>query len=291
MRTYILIALFLLMAGLFAAYGSGNGNSGSSGVVITPASDDSLALHGDDDDEDEVEVEVDVESAEGNARLECGEEDTRSERVRCRVRANAEAREAARAGHSDESGDDDETESEDEDDENGDSLRHMPEECRELTGTEHAACIARYRVIYNCLEKENDRAREACMKSEVVLNRVIDARNICRALEGEERRECLSELREKVYNLLRFRFQNLIAKAEKLQEKGASEELVVGFIDSMEQKAQEFKDADTIAEKKQVVREAVQLWREFVREAVKQIREARQAASETAGTENEGEVS
>ncbi|RLG19485.1 hypothetical protein DRN67_02550 [Candidatus Micrarchaeota archaeon] len=208
---------------------------------------------------------ADAQEAEPN--LKCGNQATVEERARCRVRiTEVEAVQASNTGAPAQA----QVQAE---------LQHMPEECHALQGTEQAACIARYRVMYSCMAKSNDVARENCMKSELQLGQVVEQKQTCLSEEAGEKQECLRELHQNIYEMIKFRFQNLITKAERLEEKGASEELVVEFIAAIEQKTVEFDEAQTIDERKEIVRQVAELWRNFVRAAIAEINEARQAGA------------
>ena len=63
---------------------------------------------------------------------------------------------------------------------------------------------------------------------------------------------------------MKFRFDNLIERAIYLQREGlVSEEESISFIDAVETKKQEFNAAD-IAQKKEIVKEVKELWKEFI---------------------------
>jgi len=86
----------------------------------------------------------------------------------------------------------------------------------------------------------------------------------------------LNELKEKVFTLIKFRFYNLEYKAQEIMKKyNISESIVVNFISSIENKKQEFNSADSIEEKKQIVRDVMNLWKQFIDQIKSEIRSKR----------------
>jgi hypothetical protein len=274
MRSHVLAFLVLALFGVlasasFAACGCSENAQAASASASECNGQDCLAVgaagvNGTGPEASAAEQAGAVVSAAEDEGLECGSEATAQARARCRLRAREEAFEAG-IGQQVQA----EVQTE---------LQHMPEECRALNGTVHAACIARYRVMYNCMAHENDVAREACMKSELQLNRVVEQKQTCLSNQTTDKQECLQQLHQNVYQLIKFRFQNLLEKAERLSEKGASEELVVEFMAAIEQKTVEFDEAQTMDERKAIVQEVAQLWREFAKQAIDEINEARQTS-------------
>ena len=81
---------------------------------------------------------------------------------------------------------------------------------------------------------------------------------------GTERAQCISDVREKAFNLIKFRFYDLEERAEKLLEQGrVSQEDVVLLVSKLEEKKVEFNNAATIAQKRAIILEVRQIWREF----------------------------
>ncbi len=146
-------------------------------------------------------------------------------------------------------------------------LNYLPEECRELTGISKARCVTTYQTVQQCFTLENDVARVSCAKKNLVLSRVADEKIKC-----ANNSTCTEELKVKVFDLVKFRIYNLEYKAQELREKGVDESLVLDFITSAEEKKVEFNNAQTLEEKKQVVRDVIQLWTEFIKKAMEQVK-------------------
>ena len=172
------------------------------------------------------------------ANLKCSELKTARERIKCRVNLPEE-----------------------------NELNYLPEECRELTGIFKARCVTTYQTVQQCFALENDAARVACAKKNLVLSRVADDKIGC-----ANNTTCTEELKTKVFDLVKFRIYNLEYKAQELKEKGVDEGLVLDFITAVEQKKVEFNNAQTIAGKKQIVRDVISLWTEFVQKAKEQVK-------------------
>lgn len=79
-----------------------------------------------------------------------------------------------------------------------------------------------------------------------------------------------------MFTLIKFRFYNLEYKAQEIMEKyNISESLVVDFISSIETKKQEFNNASSIEEKKQIIKDVSNLWRQFIDQVKSEIRSKR----------------
>jgi predicted DNA-binding protein YlxM (UPF0122 family) len=152
-------------------------------------------------------------------------------------------------------------------------LNYLPEECRVLTGLERAKCINNYKNTIICFNKESDEERVNCARRAIGLQiaTIQQAREDCKGNQT-----CLNELKEKVFTLIKFRFYNLEYKAQEIMEKyNISESLVVDFISSIETKKQEFNNARSIEEKKQIIKDVIILWRQFIDQVKSEIRSKR----------------
>jgi hypothetical protein len=152
-------------------------------------------------------------------------------------------------------------------------LNYLPEECRVLTGLERAKCINNYKNTIICFNKESDEERVNCARRAIGLQiaTIQQARSDCKGNQT-----CLNELKEKVFTLIKFRFYNLEYKAQEIMKKyNISESIVVNFISSIENKKQEFNSADSIEEKKQIVRDVMNLWKQFIDQIKSEIKSKR----------------
>lgn len=141
----------------------------------------------------------------------------------------------------------------------------MPEECRTV---KTQACLTTYKAVQPCFyTSEKDAERAACAKQKLDLDPIATEKGRCGANET-----CLENLRSKVFDLVKFRMYNLEYKAQELEHKGVSEDLIVGFIAAAEQKKIEFNEAQTIVDKKSIVQDVIKLWEDFVSKAKQQVR-------------------
>jgi predicted DNA-binding protein YlxM (UPF0122 family) len=152
-------------------------------------------------------------------------------------------------------------------------LNYLPEECRVLTGLERAKCINNYKNTIICFNKESDAERVNCARRAIGLQ-IATIRQAKLDCKGNQ--TCLNELKEKVFTLIKFRFYNLEYKAQEIMEKyNISESLVIDFISSIETKKQEFNNASSIEDKKQIIKDVSNLWRQFIDQAKSEIRSKR----------------
>lgn len=174
--------------------------------------------------------------------LKCGNLASREERVRCRL--NLEDEEYARENE----------------------LSYLPEECRDLTGERKNNCISLYKKTQRCWQFPVGESRLQCVRENLNLGRSLSAeiRN-CDA-RGTERAKCISDVREKAFSLIKFRFYDLEERAEKLaEEEKVSNDDIVLLVTKLEDKKVEFNNAATIAQKRAIVLEVRQVWKEFVK--------------------------
>ncbi len=137
---------------------------------------------------------------------------------------------------------------------------YLPEECRALQEKRNK-CIALYDSLQKCWKFDGE-ARINCVKNEIRSGDIKEEKNKCKD------DACLSTLKEKVYSLIKFRFYNLEEKAERMLEDGTDINIVSDFVTSIELKKQEFNSAKSFEERKKIILEVRDLWREFL-DAVK----------------------
>ncbi len=175
--------------------------------------------------------------------LKCGNLNTREERVKCRLKLEGEERV---------------TEA---------KLQFLPEECRAKEGEERSRCIRVYKLSQECWENKKDNAIISCVKRNLGLEKPVkEEKEACRELEGEERASCIKNLKESVYDSIKFRFYNLEEKAERLLESGRIDEnTVVKLVSDLEAKKIEFNEAKNLRDKKTIVNDVKEIWKEFVK--------------------------
>ncbi len=72
--------------------------------------------------------------------------------------------------------------------------------------------------------------------------------------------------------MIKFRFYDLEERAEEMEELGVSEELISEFVTNLEMKKQEFNNAKTKEERKQIILDVRKLWQDFIKDAKGQIK-------------------
>jgi len=150
-------------------------------------------------------------------------------------------------------------------------LNYLPEECRALplSSPERENCKNFYNSVQTCWVGDNMNNPVACSRNQLGLSSSISADlNAC---EGDS--ICIADVTDKVHSLTKFRLYNLEWKAEYLTEEGVdvNHELLVDLITNLELKKQKYNAAETIDEKKQVIRAAQSLWQSFGNKIRKQV--------------------
>ncbi len=211
------------------------------------------------------------------SKLECSNESTMRERIKCRLRLSREEQAAG--------------------------LYYLPEECRELESGDKQECMAKYDAVQPCRFMKGDESRFACVKEK--LNITKSARDLVEECKAEvrgsanstggnttinittnstsgnttnstgdidSRRErgigkCVSAVRSRLHDEIKFRLYNLEEKAERLKSYGVSEALITSLIQKMEELKAKFDAAGTVEERKAVIAEAEQAWKGFIRQA------------------------
>ena len=221
----IFILLFIALVLLNSIYAAGGGGGGR---VIKRAQI-----------EEQQTVQKPVEDL--SQGLKCGNLAVREERVKCRL--NLEDEEYAKENE----------------------LSYLPEECRDLTGEKRNNCINLYKKTQRCWKFPAGESRIQCVRENLNLGRNLSQEIKGCDGKGTERSQCISDVREKVFNVIKFRFYDLEERAEKLLEEGrVSQEDVVLLVSKLEEKKVEFNNASTTAQKRAIILEVRQIWKEFV---------------------------
>ena len=146
----------------------------------------------------------------------------------------------------------------------GEETEFDPEECRSFVGTKRDSCLQTYSAAQSCWSTDNNDERIQCIKNFLKISSITEEKDKCSRLENTEKAQCIASLKERVFTMAKFRFYNLEERAEYFMREGANEKIVSDFIIAMELKKQEFNNADSIAEKKNTVLEAKEIWKEFI---------------------------
>jgi len=181
--------------------------------------------------------------SETDEGLQCGDLPNVKERVKCRLSLSGSEREEEY------------------------KLRYLPEECLAQKGAQRGLCIARYKSVQTCWLQPVGDKRINCVKQEFKLGNIAETKATCDQKSATAKAACIKDLREKVYNLVKFRFDDLEERAEELEEKGVSRDSVVELVTALETKKLEFNDKITIEEKKQVILSVRDEWKTFVQKA------------------------
>lgn len=174
--------------------------------------------------------------------LQCGNKETLDERVFCRLNLapSGIAREY--------------------------EIQYLPEECRAINQTGlQKACVARYNAYQPCWEEPVGESRFACARTVLQLGPLV-AKEVqtCKGKTAEAQVQCKKEVKEKVYGMINFRFYDLEERAEDLAERGADVGIVADFVTLIEMKKQEFNVAKTTAERRKIILDVRQGWKDFV---------------------------
>jgi hypothetical protein len=142
------------------------------------------------------------------------------------------------------------------------------EECRrEATAEGKKKCLDRKEKAKLCQNLGEDK-REACLKRVVGLNAAKQVRDEIKECTGTEATQCTSQLKGKVYEMIKERISNLGEKAKKFADKGIiSQEKAADFIAWLEDAKERFANAPDIKGKREVVQEIKNSWGEFVSDA------------------------
>ncbi len=143
---------------------------------------------------------------------------------------------------------------------------YLPEECRAQVNESRGSCVANYRKSQDCWKSDKDSERFKCAASAFgLVGTVAEQKAQCDGMAGQNRSNCILQLRDRVDAVVKFRIYNLEDKAQHLMEKGLVDlETVTGFVTAMEQQKQNYNDAKTIAEKKAIVKGVQKRWQEFI---------------------------
>ena len=148
--------------------------------------------------------------------------------------------------------------------EEGEYENFFPEECKERSDWED--CLEVYQLVQKCWASPNGPARIQCVKNQLKLGDIKEEKSKCLELEPGERGQCISSLRGKVYDLVKFRLYNLEEEAEVLLGKGRLERKdAIDFTVKMDQIKLAFNKASTNEERKSLILQARQYWIELMK--------------------------
>jgi len=141
----------------------------------------------------------------------------------------------------------------------------MPEECRILTKKEQDYCIDRYHSVQKCWNFPVGNERVSCVKVVMNLGNTKNEKQSCSNLDENEKSICLTDLQNKVYNLIKWQFYDLEERAEDFMIRGlAKREDAIDFISKTELSKVDFNQAKTKEERKNIILDVRANWKEFV---------------------------
>jgi hypothetical protein len=139
----------------------------------------------------------------------------------------------------------------------------MPEECRVLSEVNQESCIERYHSVQPCWEFPIGDERVSCVKKIMNLGDINDEKQACNVLN--EKGSCITNLRTKVYNLIKWRFYDLEERAEDFMLRGiAGREDVIDFVSKTELNKVDFNEAKNIDVRENIILDVRKDWGEFV---------------------------
>ncbi len=187
-------------------------------------------------------------AARACSHLQCGDKATLHERISCRLglAPSGVAREL--------------------------QIQYLPEECRTMKNVnDKKECISRYKQYQPCWNLPAGDGRFQCARNALKLGlSVADQVHNCQALA--DKKFCVSNLREKVLYMIKFRFYDLEQRAEDLYYRGADPAAIADFDTIVETKKQEFDTAKTDNELQQIILDVRSAWKDFVNRVTNQVK-------------------
>ena len=152
-------------------------------------------------------------------------------------------------------------------------LYYLPEECAALSGTSRGICIARYKSVQTCWKFPVGEDRVSCVKKAIRLEAIQEEKEKCGKLNGENKSVCVTEIKNKAYNLIKWRFYDLEERAEDFMMRGlVDKESVVDFIVKSEENKVKFNEADSKEEGKNIILDVRRDWKQLVKKIMDNVR-------------------
>ena len=144
-------------------------------------------------------------------------------------------------------------------------LYYLPEECAALSGASRGICIARYKSVQTCWKFPVGGERVSCVKRAIGLDTIQEEKEKCNKLIGENKSVCVRDIKNKNYDLIKWRFYDLEERAEDFMMRGlVDKEYVINFIVKVEEKKIRFNKADTKEERKNIILDVRNDWKGLV---------------------------
>ena len=181
--------------------------------------------------------------------LKCGNLNTLKERVKCRLELEKDEQEEEL------------------------ELYYLPEECAALDGASRGICIASYKSVQTCWKFPVGAERVSCVKRAIRLDSIQEEKKKCNALSGKNKSVCVREIKNKAYDLIKWRFYDLEERAEDFMTRGlVDKESVIDFIVKTEENKVKFNEADSKEERKNIILDVRTDWKELVKKIREKVR-------------------
>lgn len=140
-------------------------------------------------------------------------------------------------------------------------IAYLPEECRYIKDSdEKDDCVKVYSQSQPCWKFPIGEKRVSCLRQVLGIKYINEEKESCANND-----KCINILRKKVYALIKFRFYDLEERAEELYEDGKiTKEKAVDIISQLEQQKVKFNTANSKEQRKQVILDTKELWKNFV---------------------------
>ena len=145
-------------------------------------------------------------------------------------------------------------------------IAYLPEECRTIENKgEREECVLVYSRSQRCWALPIGLERRECVNQILGITDITIQKESC-----TNENACLNNLRKNVYLSIILRFYDLEERAEDLQEQGKiTKEEAAEIISSIEEKKVEFRKATTKEQRKQIIMDVKNLWKDFVKNITK----------------------
>jgi len=152
-------------------------------------------------------------------------------------------------------------------------LYYLPEECGAVYFTPRKQCIERYNSVQECWQFPIGNARISCVKRVMNLGTLLEEKKACGELTGKEKSVCVRELKNKVYNLIKWKFYDLEERAEDFMIRGLIDKgSVVDFIVKTEENKVKFNEANSKEGRKNIVLDVRIAWNDIVKKVKENIK-------------------
>ncbi|MDD5110081.1 MAG: hypothetical protein PHI63_02605 [Patescibacteria group bacterium] len=145
------------------------------------------------------------------------------------------------------------------------SPQTFPEECRQNGDSAvREQCVDLYRRLQPCTLPSGSPERIACAQQVLRISDVAAAMATCKEKPADLQMDCRNTLRDQVWTLTKFRFDDLALRAEQLLKHGATLDAVVEFTAAVENAKQHFNLATTKEQRRAIIMELRAAWQQLI---------------------------